>query len=95
MAVQRLIPVQKKNEWITTKGSEYTKLHAFFNCQSLKLTANRGSVENTPAEILQDVEFVVRTTYEHITEGDEWLQLNYLEEEAEGYNTIEKEKKNF
>jgi hypothetical protein len=33
---------------------------------------------------------VVRTTYERITEGDEWLQLNYLEEEAEGYNTVER-----
>ena len=89
------IPIQRKNEWITTKGSEFTKLHAFFNCQALKLTANRGSVENTPAEILQDVEQVVRTTYEKITEGDEWLQLDYLEEEAEGYNTVEKEKKTF
>jgi len=89
------IPVQRKNEWITTKGSEFTKLHAFFNCQALKLTANRGSIDNTPAEIIQDVELVVRTTYQTITEGDEWLQLNYLEEEAEGYNTVEKEKKNF
>jgi hypothetical protein len=89
------IPVQRKNEWITTKGSEFTKLHAFFNCQALKLTANRGSVENTPAEILQDVESVVRKLYQDITEGDEWLQLNYLEEEADGYNTVEKEKKNF
>jgi hypothetical protein len=89
------IPVQRKNEWITTKGSEFTKVHAFFNCQALKLTANRGSVDNTQAEILQDVEFVVRSVYQSITEGDEWLQLNYLEEEAEGYNTVEKEKKNF
>jgi hypothetical protein len=89
------IPIQRKNEWITTKGSEFTKLHAFFNCQAMKLTANRGSVENTPAEILQDVELVVRTTYQKITESEEWLQLNYLEEEAEGYNTVEKEKKNF
>jgi hypothetical protein len=89
------IPVQRKNEWITSRGSEFTKLHAFFNCQSLKLTANRGSVENTPAEILQDVEEVVRKLYQELTESDEWLQLNYLEEEAEGYNTVEKEKKNF
>ena len=89
------IPVQRKNEWITTKGSEFTKLHAFFNCQALRLTANRGSVENTPTEILQDVELVVRKVYQEITEGDEWLQLNYLEEEAEGYNTVEKEKKSF
>lgn len=65
------------------------------NCHALKLTDNRGSVENTPAEILQDVETVVRNCYKRITESDEWLQLNYLEEEAEGYNTVEKEKKNF
>jgi hypothetical protein len=89
------IPIQRKNEWITTKGSEFTKLHAFFNCQALRLTANRGSVENTATEILQDVEIVVRKAYQELTEGDEWLQLNYLEDEAEGYNTVEKEKKNF
>jgi len=89
------IPVQRKNDWITSRGSEYTKLHAFFNCQSLKLTANRGSIENTPTEIMQDAEEVVRKIYQEITESDEWLQLNYLEEEAEGYNTVEKKKKNF
>ncbi|WP_395753858.1 ATP-binding protein [Prosthecobacter sp.] len=89
------IPVQRKNEWITSKGSEFTKLHAFFNCQALKLTANRGSAENTPTEILQDVEQVVRKIYQDLMESDEWLQLSYLEEEADGYNTVEKEKKNF
>jgi hypothetical protein len=89
------IPIQRKNEWITTRGSEFTKLHAFLNCQALKLTANRGSVENTPAEILQDVEQVVRRIYQEIIESEEWLQMTYLEEEAESYNTEEKEKKNF
>jgi hypothetical protein len=65
------------------------------NCQGLKLTANRGSIENTPAEILQDVEQVVRKIYQELIEGDEWLQLSYLEEEVEAFNTVEKEKKNF
>lgn len=89
------IPVQRKNDWITTKGSEFTKLHAFFNCQNLKLTANRGSIENTPNEIMQDIEFVVRRIYQEIIESDEWLQLDYLEEEADSYNTVERERKNF
>lgn len=89
------IPIQRKNEWITTKGSEYTKLHAFINCQSLRLTANRGAIDNTPAEILQDIESVVRSMFEEITEGAEWAELSYLESEAEGFNTVEKEKKNF
>jgi len=89
------IPIQRKNEWVNTKGSEFTKLHAFVNCQALKLTANRGSVENTPTEVLQDIEAVVRGMYQELMESDEWLQLSYLEEEAEGYNTVEKERKGF
>ena len=54
------MPIQRKNEWITTKGSEYTKFHAFINCQDLRLTANRGSIENTPSEVLQDLMDVVK-----------------------------------
>ena len=27
------IPIQKKNEWITQKGSEYTRFHAFINAK--------------------------------------------------------------
>jgi hypothetical protein len=89
------IPIQRNNAWVTSKGTEFTRLHAFFNCQALHLTANRGSIENTPAEVLQDIEEVARGLYKEITESDEWLMLDYLEEEAEGYNTTERERKNF
>lgn len=89
------IPIQRKNEWITTKGSEFTRLHAFFNCQALKLTANRGSIENTPAEILKDVEEIVRKLYAEVVSSDDWIALDFLEEEADSYNTVEKEKKSF
>ena len=50
------IPVQRKNEWVTSRGSEFTKFHAFLNCQALNLTANRGSIENTRSEILNSLE---------------------------------------
>ena len=43
------MPIKRVNEWITSKGTEYTKLHAFINCQGLRLPANRGSFENTPS----------------------------------------------
>ena len=33
------IPIQRKNEWVTSRGSEFTKFHAFLNCQALRLTA--------------------------------------------------------
>ncbi|MDN3956160.1 ATP-binding protein [Sporolactobacillus laevolacticus] len=90
------IPIQKKNEWITYKGSEFTKFHAFLNCQELRLTANRGSIENTPHEILDDIKDVVyKEIYSKIVEGDDWRQLEWLEEEADGYRTTEKEKNDF
>ncbi|NTV67245.1 MAG: hypothetical protein HGB06_06100 [Chlorobaculum sp.] len=89
------IPIQRKNEWITYKGSEYTKLHAFINCQDLKLTANRGSVDNTPNEVLQDLKDQVKKIYDGIVKSDEWTSLEWLEDEANAYQTTAKEKKNF
>ncbi len=89
------MPIQRKNEWVTFKGSEYTKFHAFVNCQDLRLTANRGSVDNTPSEILQDLKDEVRKIYDSIVKSDEWTSMEWLEEEASAYQTTEKEKKNF
>ncbi len=89
------IPVQRKNEWITYKGSEFTRLHAFFNCQALRLTANRGSIDNTPSEIMQDVKDEVTSIYNEITSGDDWRDIEWLEEEARAYHTAEKEIRDF
>lgn len=89
------IPIQRKNEWITYKGSEYTKFHAFINCQDLRLTANRSSVDNTPSEILKDIKEEVQKIYADIVKSDEWAEMEWLEEEAVAYQTTEKEKKNF
>ena len=89
------MPIQRKNEWITSKGSEYTKFHAFVNCQALKLTANRGSIENTPSEILQDLKEAVREMYDNIVQSDDWDQLEWLESEVDSFNTVQKEKTEF
>ncbi|KAA6230678.1 hypothetical protein FP507_10045 [Chlorobium phaeovibrioides] len=89
------IPIQRKNEWITYKGTEYTKFHAFINCQDLRLTANRGSVDNTPTEVLQDIKDEVIKIYNDIVKGDEWTSMEWLEDEALSYQTTEKEKSNF
>ena len=89
------IPVQRQNAWITYKGSEFTKFHAFFNCQKLRLTANRGSVENTPTEIMQDIQEEIVRIYNEITEGDDWQNITWLEEESRADITKSKEKKDF
>jgi len=89
------IPIQRKNEWVNYKGSEFIKLHSFFNCQGLKLTANRGSIDNTPSEVLIDIQNEVKAIYEQIIESEDWTQLSWLDQEAKGYRTAEKEKKDF
>jgi hypothetical protein len=89
------IPVQRKNEWITYKGSEYTRFHAFFNCQKLRLTANRGSVDNTPTEIMQDIRDEVTQIYNEIIDSDDWRNLDWLVDESIAFTTKEKERKDF
>jgi len=89
------MPIQRKNEWVTSKGSEFTRLHAFVNCQALRLTANRGSIENTPSEILQDLRDSVKEIYEEIVQSDDWANLEWLETEVDAYNTVEREKSDF
>lgn len=89
------MPIQRKNEWITFKGQEYTRLQAFVNCQDFRLTANRGSIENTPTELLQDLEASVRALFNEIVESDDWTNLEYLETEVDAFRTIEKERKSF
>lgn len=88
------IPIQRKNEWITVKGSEYTKFHAFINCQELRLTANRGSIENTPSEILLELEKAVDSIYKDIQSSD-WEDIQWLESEAAAYKTSTSEKRDF
>ena len=89
------IPIQRKNEWVTSRGSEFTKFHAFINCQALRLTANRGSVENTPSEIINSLEKAARSLYEEIVGTDDWREMAWLENEASAYNTEQKESREY
>lgn len=89
------IPVQRKNEWISKKGNEYTKFHAFINCQALKLTANRGSIENTPTAIIDDLQAIVEKHYDEIIKSNEYGEMSDMEAAAVQYNTKEKEKNDY
>lgn len=89
------IPVQEKNQWITKKGSEYTKFHAFFNCQDLKLTANRGSIENTSSDVLEAIEQRISSIYQDIIESNYWSDLEYLEHHSQAFLSEKKEEKNY
>lgn len=89
------IPVERRNEIISYKGSEFTKLHAFFNCQALRLSANRGSVEPTPEIIKNAINEEIRRIYDEIMSGEDMEMLDYLEEQAAVQRTIGQEAKDF
>ena len=89
------IPIQKKNEWITYKGSEFTRFHAFVNCQDLCLTANRGSVDNTSLKILDDLKIEVENIFSEIITSDDWDNMGSLNEMVVAEKTARKERKTF
>ena len=62
------VPIQRFNSWVSER-SEYTRIHAFVNCDALCLTANRGSVENTPQGLLEDIETTVRKIFKERIES--------------------------
>ncbi|APO55361.1 hypothetical protein LUI11_39265 [Bradyrhizobium diazoefficiens] len=72
------VPVERFNAWVAER-SEYTRMHAFVNSDDLDLTANRGSVENTPSELMQDIEETVRRIFAERIEQS----LDYLKFEEE------------
>lgn len=90
------IPIQRMNEWVTIKGSEYTKFHAFVNCQAFRLTANRGSVMNTPPAVLEDIQREVSQFYkEKILSSNDFTDLEWLEGQAAAFINADKDFKDF
>jgi hypothetical protein len=87
------IPIERKNERFADR-SEWTKWHAFINCQSFNLTANRSSVENTPASLLQAIyksaeDYIVK----YILESEEYEEFAQRIALEEGRRKAEREKK--
>ncbi|MFO0906458.1 MAG: ATP-binding protein [Pirellulales bacterium] len=68
------VPVQRFNSWVAEQ-SEYTRMHAFVNCNNLNLTANRGSVENTPQELLEDIQRTVEKLFEQIQSDNDYVKF--------------------
>jgi Histidine kinase-, DNA gyrase B-, and HSP90-like ATPase len=89
------IPVERRNEPVTYRGTEWTKLHAFFNCQALRLSANRGSVQPTPEAVKAAIDEEIKSIYGGIMEGEDMEMLDYFEDLAAANKTIKQEEKDF
>lgn len=69
------VPIARFNDWVAER-SEYTRMHAFANCQDLHVTANRGSIENTPGELIEDVQSTVERLFEErIQQHDDFVKF--------------------
>ncbi len=89
------IPIERRNSWVAEKG-EWTKYHAFVNCQEFRLTANRGDLGNTPPRILESIEKTIKEIFERkIKPSNEFVK--YLEEleKEQLYQSAQKEEKDF
>lgn len=63
------VPIQRINEWITSFGTgsnSFGLLHGFINCQKLRLTANRGTIANTNAQVIFELRNAVQKIIEDI-----------------------------
>ena len=92
------IAVERVNSWITGFGSgsnSYTLLHGFINCQSLKLTANRGSIANTSPLILEALQKVVQEKLDLIDEDLAKKGIYTLFEWEREQRTLLQEKSDF
>lgn len=96
-ACKDFIPVQNVTDWIA-RGQRFawTKYHAFVNCQSFKLTANRGDVGNTDERLLNAVRETVSDWFGQNVLGDP-VYKKYEEELAleVTYRKPEEEKKEY
>ena len=90
------IPAERVNVLLPGKGTEFLKFHAFFNCQAIRLSADRTSIGPTPpvvrTAIDEQVLEIVREIFED--EGVSTL-LESLDEEDFGEKTAAQEKKDY
>jgi hypothetical protein len=90
------IPAERVNVLLPGKGSEFLKFHAFFNCQAIRLSADRTSIGPTPPDIRVAIEEQILELAREIFEDEGVAALLESLDEAEfGERTAEQEKKDY
>jgi hypothetical protein len=90
------IPAERVNVLLPGKGTEFLKFHAFFNCQAIRLSADRTSIGPTPPDIRVAIEEQILEIAKEIFE-DEGVSVLFesLDEAEFGERTAEQEKKDY
>lgn len=89
------IPIERRNSWVAER-SEWTKYHAFVNCQEFRLTANRGDLGNTSSQLMEAVEKTVRELFKtRIWPTTQFQKYREELEREQWYRTTQKEEMDF
>jgi hypothetical protein len=90
------IPAERVNVLLPGKGTEFLKFHAFFNCQAIRLSADRTSIGPTPPDVRAAVEEQILDLVREIFEDEGVAALFEALDEADfGERTEEQEKKDY
>lgn len=92
------IPIIRRNDWVSgfgTGSGSYVMLHGFVNCQSFKLTANRGDIANTDPRIQEEIRTAVEKLIEEVNIESNKHELFTLKNWQDEARTIEQEKSEF
>ena len=89
------IPVTRKNNWVAER-SEWTKYHAFVNCQDLRLTANRSNIDNTPSADIKVIQTTVERIFkERIVSDEKYRKYQEELEKQQQYKSAKAEENDF
>lgn len=90
------IPIRQVNDWFSAGKSEWTKFHAFVNCQDFALTANRADVNNTDQKLLDKIEETVKDYFEkEVEDTPEFNEYTSAVKLQEGYRNKKQEMDDF
>jgi hypothetical protein len=90
------IAAERLNVLLPGKGSEFLKFHSFFNCQAIRLSADRTSIGPTPPDIRVAIEDQILELAREIFDDEGVAALLESLDEAEfGERTAEQEKKDY
>ena len=95
-ATKDYIPITRVNDWFMRGRSEWTRFHAFVNCQEFALTANRADINNTDPDLLIKVEETIDEFYQdHVENSKEYQEYVAAVKEQKQYKNVKQETQDF
>lgn len=85
------IPIERKNDWLFPDKAIWTQFHIIVNCDDFHLTANRGSIGNSPSELTEGVKKEIKDFYDKIQKEEIYKKWKELKEKEELERKKEKE----